>query len=642
MLKGPARAAFEVVALPALLVVLGLELVRVFLTGIVFYAREVEGLHTGAVGVVAVSVFAASFLAPVAARVLPGTRRVVWLTLALVTLRVVEQAVGAAELDFALSLSAVVIFMFLLPLVAAEVQGRGRRAGGEFAAGLLLGVAIDTTIRGSFDTLDLSWQGRVWVPAVAALGLATIGLSWRWTSRPRGEATRYGGNAAGLFALGPILLVEMLLLQNIGQQTVSIGWDYPLVYLWLALANALGIAAVLAASTIGRGSSVPFAVLGALLTVAVATDLTGGPAAGVVLLGQVAIGASLGRIGVALGAGSAGRASPSAALGAGFVLLAVLMFSYYGSYDVGEVLPRRATAPIAAVALALSVATLSVRRVAYSGTARPSPALALLGAALLVVPAMIWLRWEAPRLEQPRGLPVRVISYNVHQGFDVTGRLGLQEIATVIESGQPDIVLLQEVSRGWVIDGSVDMLVWLSQRLGMAYAWGPAADGVWGNAILSRYPIAEASTLEMPNNEELILKRSYTTAVINVGASEPLRVLVTHLHNGADDGALRVPQIEGVIGAWAGRPRTIIAGDLNAEPDSAEIALLRDAGLVDAFIASGAAGPGFTSRPNRPVKRIDYIWLSPDLTASEFSIADSEASDHLPVAARIQPVSPEP
>ena len=81
--------------------------------------------------------------------------------------------------------------------------------------------------------------------------------------------------------------------------------------------------------------------------------------------------------------------------------------------------------------------------------------------------------WEEPRSEAAGGLPVRVMSYNLHQGFDTGGSLAIEEQAKVIEEAGPDIVALQEVSRGWVVDGSFDMLVWLSRRLDMPSSGGP-------------------------------------------------------------------------------------------------------------------------------------------------------------------------
>ena len=88
------------------------------------------------------------------------------------------------------------------------------------------------------------------------------------------------------------------------------------------------------------------------------------------------------------------------------------------------------------------------------------------------------------------------------------------------------------------------MLPWLSHRLDMRYVWGPAADLVWGNAVLSRYPISNAVTHSMPNNTELQLKRSFTSVVVEIGDGETLRVIATHLHHIPSQGIKRAPQIQ--------------------------------------------------------------------------------------------------
>ena len=100
----------------------------------------------------------------------------------------------------------------------------------------------------------------------------------------------------------------------------------------------------------------------------------------------------------------------------------------------------------------------------------------------MLFPAMALLGWHDPT-STPGQLPIRIMSYNLHSGFDVTGRLNLEGIAQAIEAEQADVIGLQEVSRGWVLDGSVDMLTWLSQRLNLPYVWAPTADPLWGNAI---------------------------------------------------------------------------------------------------------------------------------------------------------------
>lgn len=75
-------------------------------------------------------------------------------------------------------------------------------------------------------------------------------------------------------------------------------------------------------------------------------------------------------------------------------------------------------------------------------------------------------------------------------------------------------------------------------------------------------------------------------------------------------------------------------GDLNALPDAREIAILRGAGLRDAFALAGQ-GDGFTYRSDRPYERIDYVWISPDIAAREFKVLPGQASDHLGIAVTV-------
>ena len=75
------------------------------------------------------------------------------------------------------------------------------------------------------------------------------------------------------------------------------------------------------------------------------------------------------------------------------------------------------------------------------------------------------------------------MTYNLHSAYNSQGRQDLEAIAQVIEESGADVVALQEVSRGWLIDGSTDMAGWLSRRLGMPILFRGTTDPVWGNAI---------------------------------------------------------------------------------------------------------------------------------------------------------------
>jgi hypothetical protein len=57
--------------------------------------------------------------------------------------------------------------------------------------------------------------------------------------------------------------------------------------------------------------------------------------------------------------------------------------------------------------------------------------------------------------------------------------------------------------------------------------------------------------------------------------------------------------VRAYVGTTGGAPHSVILGDLNAEPGSLEMAMLADAGLIDAWSVAGG-GPGYTWRPTLP------------------------------------------
>ncbi len=191
------------------------------------------------------------------------------------------------------------------------------------------------------------------------------------------------------------------------------------------------------------------------------------------------------------------------------------------------------------------------------------------------------------------------MTYNLHNGFDTAGWLGLEALARTIEQQDPDVVALQEVARGWVIDGSTDMVGWLSQRLQMEYVFAPTAGPLWGNAVLSRLPIKESQTHPLPT-QDLLLRRGYVRVVVDLGGGRTLDVIATHYHHLEDGSAVRVQESQAILDAWSGAPRTVFMGDLNAEPGSPEIEMLREAGLVEA-VAQAGLSPGYTYDSVAPV-----------------------------------------
>jgi endonuclease/exonuclease/phosphatase family metal-dependent hydrolase len=113
-------------------------------------------------------------------------------------------------------------------------------------------------------------------------------------------------------------------------------------------------------------------------------------------------------------------------------------------------------------------------------------------------------------------------------------------------------------------------------------------------------------------------------------------VYVTHLGETEEDRTTQASEILQILSENANRK--ILIGDFNSLPDSEQMRALTQV-LDDAWIKAGNLHMdplGNTSSALEPVKRIDYILTSGDLTVKTCEvIRNVYGSDHLPVWAEI-------
>jgi endonuclease/exonuclease/phosphatase family metal-dependent hydrolase len=348
------------------------------------------------------------------------------------------------------------------------------------------------------------------------------------------------------------------------------------------------------------------------------------------LIGQFFLGWGLAGIGLSNELGNQkGLWRTTLGVTGGMILFLALSFAYYLALDIALPIPRDSFPAIAAGILGVLITAGAFQNRAKSTTSWDHTGTITAGI-LILIPLVCLILWSTPPVpSQPEGLPVKVMTYNIHSGYNVDGGQDFEAIAQVIEDSDADIIGLQEVSRGRLMDGAVDMTTWLSRRLEMQVLFLGTGEPTWGNALLSRYPIIESGSGELPD-EGTLLKRGYLWAAIDVGEDEPLYVIVTHLHHLVADSQVRQVQVPVILDFWDNRAQTILLGDLNAGPDSVEMGLISKAGLVDSWSESGF-GDGYTYYATDPYKRIDFLWLSPDLEALEIEVIQTPASDHLPV-----------
>src|SRR5688500_13246576 len=163
---------------------------------------------------------------------------------------------------------------------------------------------------------------------------------------------------------------------------------------------------------------------------------------------------------------------------------------------------------------------------------------AILGALAILTPAAC----ATTRQASPERV-ARVLVYNMHAGKDAAGVDNLQRIATLVDSVDADIVLLQEVDRNTTRSGRVDQPATLARLTGRHVAFGKSLDyqgGEYGIAILSRWPITSDTTLPLPiDPPQPRSGGSYepraALRVTIAAPGGPLAVVNTHLDASGDD-----------------------------------------------------------------------------------------------------------
>ncbi len=644
-----ARPLLTELTLTAITVLFGMQVLRVLISDTFWALGNRMGWGAMELGIVGGIIFLTGFLAGPLGWLM-GNRRLMAVTAAGLGLMRLFMQVWWGEPLFYLSLAIVgtILFVIFLPACFEDARLRGSPAISRYALGLLGGLALDVAINGAFGTYDTIWQVAP-LPVLLTLLLLIIqlvlivGITPTIMTTQTKPSTTKGISMARSFtwlAIGPFLFLELVIFQSIPRVAMLTGWTLSIAFGLTLLAQLAGLA--VAAWLLSRSWRMLWLWAfgaGAILTAALVFAYQK-PTALIALLflvGQVLASALIVMvlIGITTSTGKTKRSVVWIANGVGIALFLGLIFAYYAVYHISLPYNNAILEPIAGgiiAACAIGALILWQQEIKVDPKLWLIPIFALI---LLVLPLAQTILWRTPTSVAGEGLPVRVMTYNLNNGFNTKGKLDIEEIAQVIENNHPDIVALQEVSRGSVINGRLDMLAWLSQRLHMPYVFGPTADHFWGNAILSRYPILAYSNKDLPSSE-LPIPSGSIVALIDIGQNERLKVITTDLRNVSENVTISQLQSESIVGFLNGinTGRIVFLGSLNAEPDAGEIRTLHQAQLIDAA-ANIDQELVYTFASDNPYQRIDYIWTSYDLLTTDVQVLLSTASDHLPVVAVI-------
>ena len=239
-------------------------------------------------------------------------------------------------------------------------------------------------------------------------------------------------------------------------------------------------------------------------------------------------------------------------------------------------------------------------------------------------------------------MQLRIMSFNTQHCMNfVTRKIDFEIMAETIREAGADIVGLQEIRGEGQHRGEYEAQAKiLGEMLGFNYYFAEAIrfGGVdpYGNALLSRFPITRAETVMIPDPAVRLVPGGYyetrcvLSATLDTGTPEGLNVLVSHFGLNPDEHRLAVKTVAGLLPAERG----VLMGDLNMKPGNLKLRPIRRK-LTDtaAFLAPGDNGYTFPS--DRPSRKIDYIFVTRDLTVGACSVFPKVASDHRALLADI-------
>ena len=500
--------------------------------------------------------------------------------------------------------------------------------------GLVAGIAVAAGSHTFLGTYSALWRADIWGVLVLGVQLAVVlvGLRTALLACRSGTAAAPELPRALAVSVLPALLLAGVTVGNPARASVAAPWLGPGVVVLAA------VAAVVCALSLRPGRLMA-GLAGAVLTGATATILLpaqasewsllafalGLPSLAVVLSGTRPLPVVTGRPQPASAAGGG-------ALFGGALLWVVGLFVYYAGYDLGY------RADLALVVLTGALSLLGVLGAGRAGGPEPrahgrpgvwaAAAVAAVAAAfgpLLTVTPVTWADQDHEGL--------RVLAYNVRMGYGMDGSFDARSVAEVIAAEDPDVVLLSEVDRAWLLNGGQDQLALLSRLLGLPAQFGPAADPVWGDAILTDLPVRWEEPVPLPSFGAVTGAQALPARVAHSG--QEWTVISTHIqpHGGSGDGSLPQAAVLADLAAGYTGP-VVLGGDLNLEPGEASWDAVLAGGLVDAL---APARPLPTSPADAPVAQIDHVLVSPEVTGVDVRTTGGELSDHLAVVVTLVP-----
>ena len=224
---------------------------------------------------------------------------------------------------------------------------------------------------------------------------------------------------------------------------------------------------------------------------------------------------------------------------------------------------------------------------------------------------------------------MKIMTFNTQHCLNFLERkIDYQIMADLIISEGADICGLNEMYSNRIEgDDLPNQTKILAEKSGLAnYYFAKAiclpGEGSYGNGFISKIPILEAETIIIPDPNPRKYNGYYETrCLLKAKLEGGITVLVCHFGLNLDEEENAVETILKNVTD----EKCILMGDFNVTPDNPVLNPIREK-LKDAAEGFCESSPTFPS--DKPTIKIDYIFVSPDITVEYAEIPEKIASDH--------------
>ncbi len=230
---------------------------------------------------------------------------------------------------------------------------------------------------------------------------------------------------------------------------------------------------------------------------------------------------------------------------------------------------------------------------------------------------------------------IKIMSFNTQHCLNfLEKKIDFKIMAKTIRSCGADIVGLNEMRAKGKREDYQDQTGYLSrlsdiEHFFFAKAIDVGGENPYGNAILSKFPIKEAEVIPISDPAEKKYRKPYESrCILKAKLENGLTVLVTHFGLNPDEQQNAVDTLLRIMP----KEKCVLMGDFNLCPDNEILNRIRER-MVDAAEKFESKLLSFPS--DHPNKKIDYIFVTPDIKVESADIPPIIASDHRPHTATL-------